>query len=46
MKELETTFDCKRANFTVFCTYTLPIEEHVNELIEMTKEVYSTMDKR
>jgi hypothetical protein len=44
MTELETVFDCERAEFTGFSTYTLPIEERVNELIEMTKKEYPTMN--
>ena len=35
MTELETIYDCERAKFTGFGTYTLPIEERVNEIIEM-----------
>jgi hypothetical protein len=31
MTELETIYDCERAKFTGFGTYTLPIEERVNE---------------
>ena len=44
MTELETIYDCERAKFTSFGTYTLPIEERVNEIIEMTKKEYPTMD--
>ena len=44
MTELETIYDCERAKFNGFGTYTLPIEERVNELIEMTKKEYPTMD--
>ena len=44
MTELETIYDCERAKFTGFGTYTLPIEERVNEIIEMTKKEYPTMD--
>ena len=44
MTELETIYDCERAKFTGFGTYALPIEERVNEIIEMTKKEYPTMD--
>ena len=44
MTELQTIYDCERAKFTGFGTYTLPIEERVNEIIEMTKKEYPTMD--
>jgi hypothetical protein len=40
----ETIFDCERAKFTGFGTYALPIEERVNEIIEMTKKEYPNMD--
>ena len=41
MTELQTIYECERAKFKGFGTYTLPI---VNELIEMTKKEYPTMD--
>jgi hypothetical protein len=44
MTELETVYDCERPKFTGFGTYALPIEERVNELIEMMKKEYPTMD--
>ena len=44
MTELETIYDCERAKFTGFGTYALLIEERVNEIIEMTKKEYPTMD--
>ena len=44
MSELQTIYDCERAKFTGFGTYTLPIEERVNEIIEMTKKEYPNMD--
>ena len=44
MTELQTIYDCERAKFTGFGTYTLPIEERVNEIIEMTKKEYPTLD--
>ena len=40
----ETVFDVPRAKFEGFGTYKLPIEERVNELIEMVKKEYPTMD--
>jgi len=40
----ETIFDCERAKFTGFGNYTLPIEERVNEIIEITKKEYPNMD--
>ena len=33
----ETVYDVSRAKFEGFGTHKLPIEVHVNELIEMTK---------
>ena len=44
MSELQTIYDCERAKFNGFGTYKLPIEERVNELMEMTKKEYPTMD--
>ena len=44
MSELQTIYDCERAKFNGFGTYKLPIEERVNEIMEMTKKEYPTMD--
>jgi hypothetical protein len=44
MTELQTIYDCERAKFNGFGTYTLPIEERVNEIIEMTKKEYPNID--
>jgi hypothetical protein len=40
----KTIFDVERAKFEGFGTYKLPIEERVNEIIEVTKKEYPTMD--
>ena len=37
-------YDCEKAKLKGFGTYTLPIEDRVNEIIEMTKKEYPTMD--
>ena len=44
MSELQTIYDCERAKFNGFGTYKLPIEERVNEIMEMTKKEYPTID--
>ena len=44
MSELQTIYDYERAKFNGFGTYKLPIEERVNEIMEMTKKEYPTMD--
>ena len=44
MTELQTIYDCELAKFKGFGTYTLPIEDRVNEIIEMTKKEYPTID--
>ena len=44
MSELKTIYDCERAKFNWFGTYKLPIEERVNEIMEMTKKEYPTID--
>ena len=40
----KTVFDVERAKFEGFGTYKLPIEERVNELMEMTKKEHPHMD--
>ena len=40
----KTFFDCERAKFDGFGTYKLPIEERVNEIMEVTKKEYPTVD--
>ena len=40
----KTVFDVERAKFEGFGTYKLPIEERVNELMEITKKEYPHMD--
>ena len=45
MTELQTIYDCERAKFNGFGTYTLPIEERVNEIIEMTKKEFLPANK-
>ena len=40
----KTIYDVERAKFEGFGTYKLPIEERVNEIIEVTKKEYPTMD--
>lgn len=42
--ELQTIYDWTRAKFNGFGIYKLPIEERVNELIELTKKEYPNMD--
>ena len=44
MSELQTIYDCERAKFNGFGTYKLPIEERVNEIMEITKKEYPTID--
>ena len=44
MSELQTIYDYERAKFNGFGTYKLPIEERVNEIMEMTKKEYPTID--
>ena len=40
----KTIYDCERAKFTGFGTYQLPIEERVNEIMELTKKEYPNID--
>ena len=40
----KTIYDCERAKFEGFGTYKLPIEERVNEIMEVTKKEYPTVD--
>ena len=44
MSELQTIYDYERAKFNGFGTYKLPIEERVNEIMEITKKEYPTID--
>ena len=44
MSELQTIYDCERAKFNGFGTYKLPIEERVNEIMEINKKEYPTID--
>ena len=39
-----TVYECERAKLKAFGTYTLPIEEKVNDLVEMTKKEFPEMD--
>ncbi len=36
----KTIYGCERAKFDGFGTYKLPIEERVNEIMELTKKKY------
>ena len=40
----KTIYDVERAKFDGFGTYKLPIEERVNEIMEVTKKEYPNMD--
>jgi hypothetical protein len=40
----ETIYDVPRAKFKGFGEYKLPIEDRVNEIMEMTKKEYPEMD--
>ena len=40
----ETIYDVPRAKFEGFGEYKLPIEDRVNEIMEMTKKEYPEMD--
>ena len=44
MSELQSIYDYERAKFNGFGTYKLPIEERVNEIMEITKKEYPTID--
>ena len=44
MSELQTIYDCERAKFNGVGTYKLPAEERVNEIMEITKKEYPTID--
>ncbi len=40
----KTIYDCERAKFDGFGTYKLPIEERVNEIMEVTKNKHPNID--